>query len=225
MRILGQRTPLDVFRLDLVYLIAALTAEEDRPQVQALATPLVSVLAELRNERGALEQAEEILVSNQALLNRRDDKTDKRTTEVGGIARAAHKDLYPLLFTNYAPSAVGKLALGEQLKENERIQGIIASLDPTHPLHLAYQSDLGADISALKEALASAGQANTALKLAQVKIRQLKAKIDTLRVQTHGELLKIFGNKEEPERFFRKTNAVPSKEDGSDAEPAQSPTP
>lgn len=218
MRILGPNAPLDVFRLDIVYLIAGLLAEENRPKVQALAPPLTTILTELRNERASLEQAEEILVTHQALLGARDDRTDDRTVELGGIARTRHKDIYQLLFPDLSPSKIGEIAIAKQLKENERVLGILQSLDPSHPLRLDYESDLSTDIAKLKDAVASVNQADTALQLAQVRIRQLKANIDTLRVQTHGELLNIFGNKDDAERFFRKSRSVPSKEQPADSE-------
>lgn len=230
MRILGQNASLDAFRLDLVYLGASLSAEEQNPALNTLAAEPNALLTELRQHRSELEQTEEFLIFNIALRKRRDHRTDKRVSAIGGTARAAFPADYSVLFPTLSPSKVNRLALDEQLTENERIFAELSARPVNHPLRLAYEADFKNDIQALKQADTNTDAAELALTLARSKVRQFKIKADSSRVKIHGEILAITGDKKEADSFFRETSDVPSRESSPEedapevnAPPANSP--
>lgn len=220
MRLLGQNASLDTFRLDLVHLGASLTAEEEKPEISALAAEPNSLLAELRQHRAELEQAEEFLTLNIALRKRRDHRTDKRLNAIGGTARAAFPKDYEVMFPTLSPSKINRLALDEQIAENDRILGELGALSANHPLRIAYETDFTNDVHTLKQADANTDAAKLALTLSRSKVRQFKMKVDSARVKIHGELLAITGDKKEADSYFRDSTDGPSRaEDGEGGAP------
>ncbi|MDI3286907.1 hypothetical protein [Polyangium sp. 15x6] len=223
MRLLGSKSPLSTFRWDLIYLYAGLNAEEERPEVRDLAPAVLDVLQQLQTERAAFEEAENLLVVALALRARRDRKVDKKTLELGGVARATDKEVYALLFPNANPSQVTKMALDRQLKENKRIADELGALPDGHPLRAQYEVGLKEDIDALEKADAAVDTAEVSLSLARSKLRQLKLHIDKRRLDVHAKLLQILGDKKAADSFFRPSTTAPGEaaEAGEEAAPAE----
>src|SRR5690348_10320351 len=103
MRMLGFKSPVQMFRWDLVYLAAQLLSD-DRAEVKALAAPVQTMLLSLNEERAALEKAEDDLVFAIALLRKRDRDRDAVLVEAGGVARARDKEVYAILFGDRNPT-------------------------------------------------------------------------------------------------------------------------
>jgi len=212
MRVFGPKAPLFRFRWDLTYLLAALLADH-RAAVQNLAPAVEALLVDLRKEREAFESAEDLVVIATAKRDRRDEDVDSRLIMLGGVSRAVDKDIYERLFPGRAPSALTKLGLNKQMLENERILGELATLPASHPVRVEYEAVLTADMNELRASIKASNEAEVGLKLARSHARQLKAKLDTARVETHGKLQALLGSRKEADSFFRTVTTAPGEVD------------
>ena len=208
MRVFGPKAPLFRFRWDLVYLLAALLADR-RAYIKDLAPVIEALLVELGKERDALEGAEDLVMITNAKRNRRDEDIDSRLKMLGGVSRAAYKDLYERLFPGRAPSLLTRLGLNKQMLENDRILGELAALPAAHPVRVEYEAALIADMNELRASIKASNEAEVGLKLARSHARQLKAKMDTARVETHGKLQALLGSRKEADKFFRTATTAP----------------
>lgn len=223
MRVFGPKAPLFRFRWDLTYLLAALLADH-RAAVQNLAPAVEALLVDLRKERDAFESAEDLVVITTAKRDRRDEDIDSRLIMLGGVSRAVDKDVYERLFPSRAPSAVTKLGLNKQMLENERILGELAALPASHPVRVEYEAALTADMNELRASIKASNDAEVGLKLARSHARQLKAKLDTARVETHGKLQVLLGSRKEADSFFRAVTTAPGEvEEEGREEPEETP--
>jgi len=222
MRLLGPKTSLATFRWDLLYLYAGLSAQTDHQAVKDLAPSVGTELQNIKNEREALEEAEDTLVIALALRAKRDRDVDAKTIELGGVARATDKELYAALFPKLNPSQTTKLALDEQLLENKRIQQELAALPEEHELRKAYSQDLADDINALEKADTTVDEATTALALARSKVRKFKLALDKFRAHVHADLTKFLGDKKQADALYRPASVSPGE---AASEPAKPETP
>lgn len=211
MRMLGTKSPLSVFRWDLIYLFSNISSDE-RPEVQAVGPAVEAGLAEIRSERDAHETIEDTSIVMAARRSKRDAALDSVIMRFGGVARASDKDLYDAAFIRYNPSDTIRLALDDEVKEVVRIIGEIQALPADNPLRLEYEPALVAAHGAVKTAMTEADQADTALALSRSRLERFKVKMDQLRLETHGRLLAILKNKPAVEAFFRSTSKAPGTE-------------
>ncbi|MFT3770930.1 MAG: hypothetical protein QM820_36385 [Minicystis sp.] len=218
MRVLGPRTSLAVFRLDLVYLGGELAAD-DRPAIQALAGPVQAAVVDLRARRTMLEGAEDAAVLALAHLHKRDRTRDVLLVTLGGVARATDKAAYASLFPKLGPSETAKLGVDAESTEVARILGSLAALEPAHPLRVAYEAPLMLAEAAVKPAKAGAEDAGVQLALLRAEVGRFKLSLDQLRVATHGQILAVVKDKTEADSFFRPASITPAED-----EPAQAPT-
>ena len=220
MRFLGPKSPLSMFRWDLIYLYAGLNAEEERPDILALAPCVLDLFNQLQAERAAFEEAENMLVVALALRARRDRKVDAKTVALGGVARATDKAVYGRLFSTASPTEVTKMALDRQLQENKRIAKELSALPVDHPHRAQYAEGLDADIEALEKADAAVDDAEVSLSLARSKVRQVKLHIDKQRLDVHAKLLQILADKKAADSYFRPGASAPGEAGAGDDEAA-----
>jgi len=140
---------------------------------------------------------------------RRDEDVDGRLKMLGGVSRAVYKDIYERLFPGRAPSVLTRLGLNKQMLENDRILGELAALPAAHPVRVEYEAVLIADMNDLRASIKASNEADVGLKLARSHARQLKAKMDTVRVETHGKLQALLGSRKEADKFFRTVTTAP----------------
>lgn len=221
MRMLGHKASLSMFRWDLVYLGAQLEAD-GRPEVAALLGPVQALLAELKVERDALEEAEDALLVATAVRNRRDRARDVVLLEAGGVARASNKEVYDRLFPQRSPSRTARLPLQEESAEVQRILGELGKLAADDPIRAAYEAELEAAESALAAAGSDAGEAATALALQRSELDRFKLKADQTRLSTFGKLAAFLKDKAEADTFFRAMSTSPEPEP-TEPEPAAPP--
>ena len=208
MRMLGDKTSLQSFRWDLVYLIAQLLADK-RPGVSALAAALQAAVNKLATERAAFEQVEDQSIVATALLNKSDKRRDDLLVATGGMARSSDRAVYETLFGKLSPSATGKLGLAAESMEISRIVGELAKLPADHPVRITYEAALNDAEVALKAASSQSDSAETALALQRSQIGRLKVELDQRRLETHGQLVALLKDKAEADSFFRATTAAP----------------
>jgi len=218
MRLLGPKATFATFRWDLVYLYASLDAEEELPDVKALAPSVLTLLENLKQERESYEDAENLLVIAYALRARRDRVVDATTIKVGGIARATDKATYAILFPTLNPSQITKLGISEQLQQNKRIAAELTALPEAHPLRKGYEADLNKDIVALEKADEGVDEAEVALALVRSKVRQFKIGVDKERLMIHASLVKIFSDKKAADLYFRPATTAPGETDDGNGE-------
>lgn len=218
MRLLGIRSALPVFRWDLIYLYSNLVADE-RPEIQALAPPVESLISELRAERDAHEATEDSMVVMTARKARRDEGLDSTLKRYGGVARATDKDLYKASFPRHNPTETARMALDEEVLEVARILGELESQPVDHPVRVEYEGALRADHEAVKAAINDANKAGTALALSRSRVERFKLRMDKARVEVHGRLLSILKDKAQASAFFRSTVKAPGSEEAPE-EPA-----
>lgn len=224
MRMLGIRTSIPVYRWDLVYLLAGLLAD-DRPEVAALAPPVEGLIAELKAERDAFEQAEDASLIMAARRERRDEAVDTVLIELGGVARVKDKPLYDRLFSKYNPSKTARLPLADEIVEMDRIAGELAALPVDHVVRVEYEGPVTASLAALRGAMTSADQASVALSLARTRLERFKLRADQMRLETHGKLLSILKDKDEADSFFRPTKDAPDGKSEEAKAPEKAPAP
>ncbi len=212
MRVFGPRAPLFRFRWDLAYLLAALLADR-RADIQALAPVIEALLVDLGKERDALEGAEDLVMITNAKRDRRDEDVDNRVVMLGGVSRAVDKAVYERLFPGKSPSLLTKLGLNKQMLENERILGELVALPANHPVRVAYEAVFTADMNEMRASIKASNEADVGLKLARSHARQFKAKMDTVRVETHGKLQALLGSRKEADKFFRTVTTAPGEAD------------
>lgn len=220
MRMLGTRSNLAVFRWDLLYLLAQTSADE-RPDVNALAPRVQTMIDDLTARRSEQEGAEDAAVITQALLRKKDSRRDDLLVEMGGVARATSKDVYAAMFAKRNPSLTARLPVKEESAEIKRILGELSALPAGHPLRAAYEKT----ITDAETAVATASDKNdaslTALALQRSQSDRLKLSLDKGRLEIHGVLLSVVKDKEEADAFFRPTAAAPGDEARTDtADPA-----
>lgn len=220
MKMLGTDVSLHTVRLDLVFLHASLLAD-DRAEIQALAGGIGVLLEQLRTERELYERAEDAAVVMTARQQRRDNSLDRLVLTFGGVLRSVNARLYELFFPTLSPSGVGRASLERELTEVTRILGELARLPADDAQRVAYEAPLRSTLDALEAAHTSSEQADTALTLASSRVAQFKHRVDRVRVETHGRLLTLLGDKKTAGEFFRPTTASPSAaEDSAPAAPA-----
>lgn len=220
MKMLGTKSPLPVFRWDLLYLFSNVSSDE-RPEIQALGPPVEAGLAEIRSEREAHEAAEDTAIIMAARRGKRDASLDSLLIRFGGVARVSDKGLYGAAFDRYNPSETARLALNDEVKEVDRILGELRALPADNPLRMEYEPALDAAHSAVKAAIGAADQADTALALSRSRVERFKVKLDQLRLETHGRLLAILKSKAAAEAFFRSTTKAPGAENDQEPEPGE----
>jgi hypothetical protein len=221
MKQLGTDASLTAIRLDLVFLHASLLADE-KADVQALATPIGTLLEQLRAERDVFERAQDAAVVTSARQGRRDSSLDRLVVTFGGVTRALSPKLYDVFFGALSPSGVARAKTSREIAEVQRILGELARLEPADPLR-TYESPLRAALASLQAADTASEQTDTALSLARSRLVQFKLRVDRVRVETHGKLLVLHGDKSLAEEYFRKSTRAPEDED--DAEPTPTPAP
>jgi hypothetical protein len=205
-----------------VYLLSNLISDE-RAEVQALAPPVESLLAETRAERDLLEHAEDGSVLASARKGKRDGALDVLVVEFGGVARATDKAAYGTLFPRHSPTKTARLALVDEVREMERILGELAALDGGHALRLEYEAPLTSALVTLKAAMADSAQADTALALGRSRMERFKLRLDQSRVEVHGKLLSILKDKGAADAFFRVSNKAPGAETETETETEEPP--
>jgi hypothetical protein len=225
MRLIGPKGAVPSFKWDFIYLLAGLLAD-NRAEVNALAAGVEAIIAELRQERDAFEDAEDHVVVTAAKRDRRDETIGRRVVQLGGVARSMDKDLYTRLFSSLAPSDIARLVLEKEVLEHDRLLGELALEPADHPVRSAYEAVLINDLNELREAIKASNNAEVSLKLARSRLRMFKLKMDTLRVETHGKLQALLGSRKEADSFFRPvSNAPGEKEEEAEAEASESATP
>lgn len=220
MRMLGIRSSLSVYRWDLIYLFACLSSDE-RPEIQALGSPVEAGLAEIRSEREAHEAVEDTSIITAARRGKRDASLDSLLIRFGGVARVSDKGLYDAAFNKYNPTETARLALADEVKEVGRILGEIRALPADNPLRLEYEPALDAALEAVKDAIEAADDATTALALSRSRLERFKLRMDELRLETHGRLLAILKSKAAVDAFFRSTTKAPGTETDEESEPEE----
>jgi hypothetical protein len=216
MRLLGPSS-LTVYRLDLVFLRASLRADE-RPEIAALAPEVEALLERLREERAAIEAAQEASVVMSAELGRRDDALDRRVVTFGGQVRAVNRALYDVLFPRLSPTRTAHVALAKESAEIERILGELERVPPEDPVRTAHEAPLRAALDALSAARAQSDEVDVALVLARSRLNQFRAEADRARVRVHGELQSRLGSRTEADAFFRRAPARRGAPEAEDAE-------
>lgn len=218
MRMLGLKASIPTFRWDLVYLLAQL-ASDGRPGVSALAPQVEAWIATLKEERDALEQAEDAAVIAAALLHKKDDRRDDVLIEMGGMARAVDKQVYAILFKK-SPSVTARLGVKEESAHIQRILGELAKLPADHILRTEYEQGLMEAEAAVKDAGTQADQAVTALALQRSQLARFKLETDRVRLEVHGKLVALLKDKAEAEDFFRPTTSSPGPEEPAEPPPS-----
>ena len=211
MRLLGLDSSLATFRWDFLYLLAQLTTDE-RPGVSDLAAPIENAMNAVETRRVALEQAHAMAVISSATLAKRDKKRDRLIVKMGGVARATERDVYKRFFPKLNPSQTAKLGIDAETVEVTRILGEMKGLETTHPLRLAYEASLTNTQAELATANAKSKEADVNLALERSHVSRCKLEWDKVRLETHGKLLALLGDKSEADAFFRPTvNAADEK--------------
>jgi hypothetical protein len=223
MRLIGPKGAVPSFKWDFIYLLAGLLAD-NRAEVNALAAGVEAIIAELRQERDAFEDAEDHVVVTAAKRDRRDETIGRRVVQLGGVARSMDKDLYTRLFSSLAPSDIARLVLEKEVLEHDRLLGELALEPADHPVRSAYEAVLINDLNELREAIKASNNAEVSLKLARSRLRMFKLKMDTLRVETHGKLQALLGSRKEADSFFRPVSNAPGEKE-EEAEGSESATP
>lgn len=224
MRMLGLDASVSTFRWDIIYLLAQLTSDT-RPGVAALAPPIQALLDQLSVERAAFEAAEDAMIIATALLNKNDKHRDSVLIEAGGVARAADKAVYKVLFGKLNPSHTARLAIDEESVEVARILGELDKLAEDHPIRAAYRAELLEAEAAVKAAGGQADEAATALALARSRLDRFKLECDTQRLVVHGQLVALLKDKAEADAFFRPGTGAPTGKKKKDPEPEDSTSP
>lgn len=202
MRLLGNDSSLGIFRWDFVYLLAQLTTDE-RPGISALAGPIESAMNDVESRRVGLDQAQSTAVMTSALVAKRDKGRDRLLIKMGGVTRATDRDVYERLFPKLNPSQTTKLGIDAESTEVNRILAEIKGLETTHPVRTSYESALTDAQAALDLAKSQANAAELALTLERSHVTRSKQEWDKLRLETHGKLVAMLGDKAEAEAFFR----------------------
>lgn len=219
MRLLGNNSSLSTFRWDLIYLLAQLLSD-DRPGVSDLAAPIQKRLDELATRRTKQEAAEDWAITAGALVVKRDRRRDGVLVEAGGVARAAHKQVYATLFPRYNPSQTARLGVEAESAEVTRILSEMGKLPDQHPIRVAYEDELSKAETAVAKAVHVDGDATTALALERSETLRFKMALDEDRLTTHGQLVVLLKSKAEADAFFRPTRSAPGEEEESTADPA-----
>ncbi|MBL8679539.1 MAG: hypothetical protein JNK05_10255 [Myxococcales bacterium] len=220
MKQLGTDASLTTIRLDLVFLHASLLSDE-RPEVQALATPIGVLIEQLRTERDVYERAQDAAVVTTARQGRRDATLDRLVVTFGGVARSVSPRLYDVFFAALSPSGVARAKTSREIAEVQRILGELARLDASDPLK-AYEAPLRSALSALQASDTASEQTDTALALARSRLVQFKLRVDRVRVETHGKLQVVHGDRKLASEYFRSTTRTPEEDED---EPTPTPTP
>jgi hypothetical protein len=219
MRLLGIDGSLGMFKWDFVYLLAQLTTDE-RPGIPALAGPIESAMNDVEVRRGALEQAQSTAVMTTALVAKRDKGRDRLIIKMGGVARATDRDVYERLFPKLSPSQTTKLGTDAETTEVTRILAELKGLEATHPVRTAYESSLTDAQAAVALAKSQADAAEIALTLERSHVTRSKQEWDKLRLETHGKLVALLGDKTEAEAFFRPAVSSPEEKNEAPVETA-----
>jgi hypothetical protein len=152
MRLLGNNSSLSTFRWDLIYLLAQLLSD-DRPGVSDLAAPIQKRLDELATRRTKQEAAEDWAITAGALVVKTDRRRDGVLVEAGGVARAAHKQVYATLFPRHNPSQTARLGVEAESAEVTRILSEMGKLPDQHPIRVAYEAELSKAETAVAKAV------------------------------------------------------------------------
>jgi hypothetical protein len=221
MKQLGTDASLTSIRLDLVFLHASLLSDE-QPEVQVLATPIGALIEQLRTERDVYERAQDAAVVTTARQGRRDATLDRLVVTFGGVARSVSPRLYDVFFAALSPSGVARAKTSREIAEVQRILGELARLDASDPLK-TYEAPLRSALAALQASDTASEQTDTALALARSRLVQFKLRVDRVRVETHGKLQVVHGDRKLAGEYFRSSTREPEADD--DSTPAPTPTP
>jgi len=214
MKSLGTNRSLHTFGWDLLFLYSQLSTDE-RPGIAALAPSIQAGMQEAENRRTTAEQAHAAVVIASANLIKRDKRRDRLVLALGGTARATSKATYKRLFPKHSPSETAKLSIDAESIEVLRILGEMKTLESTDPLRTSYEADLTDTQEALTLAKSNATSAHLAWTLERSNVQQCKMDLDKLRIETHGKLLALLGDKSEADAFFRPTPQASEDEVGT----------
>jgi hypothetical protein len=221
MRLLGTKTPLLQFRLDLVFLHAGLMADSNA-EVAALAAVVGALVEECRAERDLLERALDASTVMTARKVRSDSAVDKMVLTFGGVARSVAPRVYELFFSSLTPSAVARASIEREVVEVKRMLGEFARLPEDDGLRRGYEGSLRGALASLEAALAAQENANVALTLARSRVAQFKMRCDRERTVLHGKLVALLGDKKLADEYFRPAKESRDVEEGED-DPAPAP--
>lgn len=225
MRLLGQRATLDTIRFDLVFLLASISTD-DRAGINSLAPEVDALIARFRNERAAMEAAQEAAVIATARRGRADDSVDRRVLTMGGVVRATNKALYDRLFPRLSPAKTTRLALAKEVEEVKRLEGELEKLDAADRMRAEYAEPLKGARLALEKAMHEADDVDVSLALARSALNTFKHDVDAARVRIHGKLQIVTGKTQEADEFFRAQTSTPEGDsDPAPAPPAPAPAP
>lgn len=202
MKSLGTNRSLGIFQWDLLFLYSQVSTDE-RPGVAALAPSIQAAMQEAESRRIAAEEAQAAVVVASANLIKRDKQRDRLLLALGGTARATSRTTYKRLFPKHSPSETTKLSIDAESTEVLRILGEMKTLESTDALRTSYEADLTDAQGALTLAKSNADSAELALTLERSNVQQCKMDLDKLRIETHGKLLALLGDKGEADTFFR----------------------
>lgn len=180
-----------------------LLSTDERPGVAALAPSIQAAMQQAESRRIAAEEAQAAVVVASANLIKRDKQRDRLLLQLGGTARATAPTTYKRLFPKHSPSETAKLSIDAESTEVLRILGEMKTLESTDPLRTSYEADLTDAQGALTLAKSNADSAELAWTLERSNVQQCKMDLDKLRIETHGKLLALLGDKGEADTFFR----------------------
>ena len=214
MRMLGDAS-IQSYRWDLIYLQAGLLSDE-KPEIQALAPGVGIIVDEIRAERELYERAEEAEIVASAVRGQRDFKLDRMIITFGGIARVIAGSIYKRFFGRLSPSRVAKLALDDEVLECKRILGEFEATPADEPLRVAHEASIREGLAQLELAMTAEDNADVALTVARSRLRTFKERVDAQRLALYAEILRLVGDKDDADSFFRPTTAAP---EGGDKPP------
>lgn len=214
MRMLGDAS-IQSYRWDVVYLYGALLSDP-RPEVKALAPLAAAMLDEIRSERDNYERAEEADVVASAVRGRADFSLDRTIITFGGVARVIAEAVYKRFFGRLSPSRVAKLALDDEVLECKRILGEFDATPADEPLRVAHEASIREGLAQLELAMTAEDNTDVALTVARSRLRTFKERVDAQRLSLYAEILRLVGDKDDADSFFRPTTAAP---EGGDKPP------
>lgn len=218
MRKLRSTTSLDVYILDLVYLNARLSANDE---TKDLAPPVKTLLDSLDEIDSRLRTAQREQVVSQARRDHLDDQLDitlKRSGKITeGVFGSQQSPEFRRIFPT-APSAIANLTWEEELSRVDVVSGQLAQ--STNPALVALAAPLRQTAAELREALDAYKAAFTPLATVRADRDYQKTETNVVRDRVYGQLIATFpGQRSRVEKFFRDPEENTRSSSSKDVEP------
>src|SRR5262249_5889734 len=110
------------------------------------------------------------------------------------------------------PSLTARLPIKEESAAVQRILGELTTLDPGHPLRVAYEASLLDSEKLVQDAGQKSDEAVTELALQRSHTERFKHGLDKGRLEVHGRLVAVLKDKDEADGFYRPTSSAPGEE-------------